>query len=475
MSNASPAGAPTIDALLAEVERAFPKSIERLSDFLRIPSVSTDPAFDAETRRCAEWLVAELRGLGFEAEAAKTIGQPMVVAHHPGVGPDAASRPRILYYGHYDVQPADPLELWNSPPFEPQIVDGPRGKRVVARGAVDDKGQVMGIVEALRAWHSLAGGPPCPVTLMIEGEEESGSKSLEPFMHDSKARLAADVCVVSDTGMWDIATPAITTRLRGLVYMEVTVHGPTRDLHSGMYGGAVPNPINVLAKIVAELHDADRRVTIPGFYDGVGELPAATKAQWESLGFDDAEFLGDIGLSTGFGETGRSTLERTWSRPTCDVNGIFGGYTGKGAKTVIAAHATAKVSFRLVSRQDPDRIAAAFEEFVRSRLPAGCRAEFESHGANPAIEVRETSRFLGAAETGLRAVFGKAPLLIGTGGSIPAVGAIGRILGMDSLLVGFGLDDDCVHSPNEKFELACYRNAIRSHAAMLGEFARLSR
>ena len=475
MSNASPAGAPTIDALLAEVERAFPKSIERLSDFLRIPSVSTDPAFDAETRRCAEWLVAELRGLGFEAEAAKTIGQPMVVAHHPGVGPDAASRPRILYYGHYDVQPADPLELWNSPPFEPQIVDGPRGKRVVARGAVDDKGQVMGIVEALRAWHSLAGGPPCPVTLMIEGEEESGSKSLEPFMHDSKARLAADVCVVSDTGMWDIATPAITTRLRGLVYMEVTVHGPTRDLHSGMYGGAVPNPINVLAKIVAELHDADRRVTIPGFYDGVGELPAATKAQLESLGFDDAEFLGDIGLSTGFGETGRSTLERTWSRPTCDVNGIFGGYTGKGAKTVIAAHATAKVSFRLVSRQDPDRIAAAFEEFVRSRLPAGCRAEFESHGANPAIEVRETSRFLGAAETGLRAVFGKAPLLIGTGGSIPAVGAIGRILGMDSLLVGFGLDDDCVHSPNEKFELACYRNAIRSHAAMLGEFARLSR
>jgi acetylornithine deacetylase/succinyl-diaminopimelate desuccinylase-like protein len=475
MSNTPTAGTPTTDALLAEVERAFPKSIDRLSDFLRIPSVSTDPSFDAETRRCAEWLVTELRGLGFEAEAAKTIGQPMVVAHHPGVGPDAAKRPRILYYGHYDVQPADPLELWNSPPFEPVIVDGPRGKRVVARGAVDDKGQVMGIVEALRAWHALAGGPPCPVTLMIEGEEESGSKSLEPFMHEAKARLAADVCVVSDTGMWDIATPAITTRLRGLVYMEVTVHGPTRDLHSGMYGGAVPNPINVLARILSELHDKDRRVTIPGFYDGVGELPAATKAQWESLGFSDSEFLGDIGLDTGFGETGRSTLERTWSRPTCDVNGIFGGYTGRGAKTVIAAHATAKVSFRLVSKQDPERIAEAFKDFVRSRLPAGCRAEFESHGANPAIEVSETSRFLGAAEAGLRAVFGKAPLLIGTGGSIPAVGAIGRILGMDSLLVGFGLDDDCVHSPNEKFELECYRNAIRSHAAMLAEFARLSR
>ena len=350
---------PATPALLAEVEREFARSTGRLCDFLRIPSVSTDPGFDAETRRCADWLVAELRGLGFNAEAAKTIGQPMVVAHHPGVGPDAARRPRVLYYGHYDVQPADPLELWTSPPFEPAIVDGPRGKRVVARGAVDDKGQVMGIVEALRAWKAVAGGPPCPVTLMIEGEEESGSKSLEPFMTASKDRLAADVCIVSDTGMWDIATPAITTRLRGLVYMEVTVHGPSRDLHSGMYGGAVPNPINVLARILSELHDGDRRVTIPGFYDGVSELSAQTKAQWESLGFSDAEFLGDIGLKDGFGERGRSTLERTWSRPTCDVNGIFGGYTGKGAKTVIAAHATAKVSFRRRRRRSGSRLVSA--------------------------------------------------------------------------------------------------------------------
>jgi acetylornithine deacetylase/succinyl-diaminopimelate desuccinylase-like protein len=465
---------PTVASLCAEVDRGFARSVERLTDFLRIPSVSTEPAYDHETKRCAEWLVTELRGLGFSAEAAKTIGHPMVVAHHPGVGPDAAKRPRILYYGHYDVQPADPVELWHSPPFEPVVVEGPRGKRIVARGAVDDKGQVMGIVEALRAWHALAGGPPCPVTLMIEGEEESGSRSLEPFLHEAKERLAADVCVVSDTGMWDIETPAITTRLRGLVYMEVTVHGPSRDLHSGMYGGAVANPINVLATILAELHDRERRVTIPGFYDGVGEVPSTTKSQWDSLGFDEGEFLGDIGLSKGYGELGRSTLERTWSRPTCDVNGIFGGYTGKGAKTVIAAHATAKVSFRLVSKQDPEKIADAFEAFVRARLPEGCRAEFERHGTNPAIEVSERSSFLAAAEVGLRAVFGKAPLLIGTGGSIPAVGSIGRILGVDSLLVGFGLDDDCVHSPNEKFELACYQNAIRSHAAMLEAFARVS-
>ena len=471
----APSTLPTTAALLAQTDHAFAASVTRLEDFLRIPSVSTDPAFDGETRRAAAWLVKELQALGFSAEAAPTLGQPMVVAHHPGTSSEASTRPRILYYGHYDVQPADPLELWNSPPFEPQIVDGPKGKRIVARGAVDDKGQVMGIVEALRAWHTLAGGPPCPVTLMIEGEEESGSTSLEPFMMQAKERLAADVCVVSDTGMWDIATPAITTRLRGLVYMEVTIHGPTRDLHSGMYGGAVPNPINVLARIVADLHDSDRRITIPGFYDGVGEPAASTKEQWNSLGFSESEFLGDIGLSSGFGEAGRSTLERTWSRPTCDVNGIFGGYTGKGAKTVIAAHATAKVSFRLVSKQNPEKIAAAFEEFVRVRLPAGCRAEFGRHGTNPAIEVSESSRFLAAADHALRAVFGKSPLLSGTGGSIPAVGSIGRILNMDSLLVGFGLDDDCVHSPNEKFELECYRNAIKSHAALLGEFAKLSR
>ena len=350
-----------------------------------------------------------------------------------------------------------------------------RGKRVVARGAVDDKGQVMGIVEALRAWHAVAGGPPCPVTLMIEGEEESGSKSLEPFMHEAKARLAADVCIVSDTGMWDIKTPAITTRLRGLVYMEVTVHGPTRDLHSGMYGGAVANPINVLASIIAELHDEDRRVTIPGFYEGVSELSPQVRSQWDALGFNDAEFLGDIGLKDGLGERGRSTLERTWSRPTCDVNGIFGGYTGKGAKTVIAAHATAKVSFRLVSRQNPEKIAAAFTQFVQARLPSGCRAVFETHGVNPAIEVSEHSRYLTAASRGLQSVFAKEPLLIGTGGSIPAVGAIQRILGMDCLLVGFGLDDDCVHSPNEKFELECYRNSIRSQATILHELAQLSR
>ncbi len=287
----------------------------------------------------------------------------MVVATHEG--PPGWDGPRILYYGHYDVQPPDPLALWTSPPFEPTIVDGPKGKRVVARGAVDDKGQVMTFIEAFRAWRDVHGTLPCPVTVLLEGEEESGSASLEPFLKAHSKMLAADVCVVSDTGMWDIDTPAVTTMLRGLVYVEITVHGPTRDLHSGMYGGAVPNPCNVLASIIAQLHDANRVVQIPGFYDDVREVSAAVKGQWSKLDFPEGEFLGDIGLKAGFGESGRSTLERTWSRPTCDVNGFWGGYTGAGAKTVIASHASAKLSCRLVAEQDPAKVLAGIRAFVR--------------------------------------------------------------------------------------------------------------
>ncbi len=471
-NTASSATASTLlPQVLAHCEASQPSAVERLTALLRIPSVSTDPAFEGEVRRAAEWLTADLASMGFTAEVCKTIGHPMVVAHHPGVGSEAMHAPRVLFYGHYDVQPADPLELWTSPPFDPVVVDGPQGKRIVARGAVDDKGQVMSFLEALRSWHAIAGGPPVPVTLLLEGEEETGSRSLEPFMHEAKDRLAGDICIVSDTGMWDIDTPAITTRLRGLVYLECTVHGPTRDLHSGMYGGAVPNPIQVLADVIHSFHDGNRRITVAGFYDGVEELSAETRAQWESLGFSDAEFLGDIGLSSGFGEQGRSCLERTWSRPTLEVNGIFGGYTGKGAKTVIGAFATAKISCRLVGQQDPERIKAALKSHILARLPAGCRATFEEHGANPAISVRESSPFLTVANDALFEVYGRKPLLIGTGGSIPAVGSIKQILGMDALLIGFGLDDDRVHSPNEKFELRCFHSGTKCHAAILGKLA----
>jgi acetylornithine deacetylase/succinyl-diaminopimelate desuccinylase-like protein len=397
----------------------------------------------------------------------------MVLAHHPGTGGSGA--PRVLYYGHYDVQPADPVELWESPPFEPRIVDGPHGKRVVARGAVDDKGQVMMFIEAFRAWHEAAGGPPCPVTVMLEGEEESGSASLEPFMLAHAKQLACDVAVVSDTGMWDIDTPAITTSLRGLCYLEATLTGPSHDLHSGMYGGSLRNPINALASMIASLHDATGRVAVAGFYDGVLEPSPEVLESWGTLGFSEHEFLAEAGVAHGWGEMGRSCLERIWSRPTCDCNGIFGGYTGVGAKTVIPSKVTVKFSCRLVAGQDPERIRAAVEAHLRAHLPPGYALEVHSHGVNPAIHVRTDSPYLRATGRALRSVFGRDAALIGTGGSIPAVGSIQRILGVDSLLVGFGLDDDRVHSPNEKFEVKCFMNGTRSHAAMLAEFGAMAR
>jgi acetylornithine deacetylase/succinyl-diaminopimelate desuccinylase-like protein len=467
----TPAMSDHLSRVLAAAEAGFGASVQRLSDFLRIPSISTDPAYDGDTRHAGQWLVDELRRVGFNADLVDTIGHPMVVAHHDG--PKGYQGPRALYYGHYDVQPADPLELWESPPFEPVIKPSPYGQKIVARGAVDDKGQVMCMVEAFRAWHEAAGGPPIPVTIMFEGEEESGSKSLEPFMQKHKADLAADVCLVSDTGLWDHDTPAITTMLRGLVYIEAVLKGSSHDLHSGMFGGAVRNPCNELVEILAQLHDRDGRVMIKGFYDEVEEPSAEVKKQWGALEFDEIEFVGGAGLKTPFGEKGRTTLERTWSRPTCDINGLYGGYTGKGAKTVIGSTAGAKISCRLVAKQDPKKIEAALVQFLKDRTPPDFSWHFETHGSSPAIKVSTDSPYLAAARKGLKDVYGKESVLIGSGGSIPAVGAVQRILGMESLLVGFGLDDDRVHSPNEKFELSCYQRGILTHARIMHELALL--
>jgi acetylornithine deacetylase/succinyl-diaminopimelate desuccinylase-like protein len=458
-----------LEPVLARLNANRDPAIERWKELLRIPSIGTDPTRNADTRRAAEWLVSNLRSIGFEASLRETAGQPMVVGHHPG--PDGAGAPHILYYGHYDVQPVEPLELWLSPPFEPTMVTTDRGPRIVARGAVDDKGQVMTWLEALRAWHEVHGRLPVGVSVFLEGEEESGSPSLVPFLEAHRDELRADVCVVSDTGMWDIDTPAIATMLRGLVYVELTLSGPSRDLHSGMYGGAVPNPLNVLTRVLGQLHDGEGRVRIPGFYDQVRELEEAR--QWAELPFDEAEFLGSAGISAPHGEVGRSTLERVWSRPTCDLNGIWGGYTGPGSKTVIPAKASAKLSCRLVPDQDPERILAGLREFLDARTPADCHWEIATHGLSPAIRLPADSPYLRAAEQALEAVFERPPLMVGMGGSIPAVEAIKRLLGMDSLLVGFGLKDDLVHSPNEKFELRCFEAGMRTHTRLLAELARL--
>ena len=456
-----------LPAVLDQIEAALDASKERWFELLRIPSVSAQPAHAADCAAAADWLRAYLAEIGFEAQVIRTPGHPVVLAHHPGTGPG----PRLMYYGHYDVQPAEPLELWHSPPFDPALSEGPHGARVIARGAVDDKGQVMMWLEALRGWHEAAGGPPCPVTVLIEGEEEVGSLNLEPFLLEHRDALAADVAVVSDTGMWDVDTPALTTRLRGLVYVELTLHAAERDLHSGLFGGSALNPINALTRILGALHDADGRVQVPGFYDGVAELPPALAAEWRALGFDEAAFLGGIGLSVPAGERGRMPLERMWARPTADINGIWGGYTGAGSKTVIAAQASAKLSFRLIPGQDPAAVFAAFQRFVADRTPADARVAFALLGSAPGVEIPADSRWVQAARAALADEYGRAAVTIGSGGSIPVVESMKQLLGLDSLLMGFGLADDQVHSPNEKFEWRCFYHGLRSHARLLAKLA----
>ncbi|HVK89974.1 MAG TPA: dipeptidase [Mycoplana sp.] len=456
---------PVLDRAAANV----PASLERLFELVRIKSISTDPAYKAEVRRGAEWLVTELRTLGFDATVRDTSGHPMVVAHHDGATADA---PHVLFYGHYDVQPVDPLDLWENDPFEPAVRDIGGGRRIITgRGTSDDKGQLMTFVEACRAYKETAGSLPCKVTILFEGEEESGSPSLKPFLEANAAELKADYALVCDTNMWDADTPAISAGLRGLVGEEIVVKAADRDLHSGYFGGAAANPIHVLADILAGLHDETGRVTLDGFYEGVEETPDDVKATWDKLGQTAEKFLGEIGLSIPSGERNRSVLELTWARPTAEVNGITGGYTGDGFKTVIAAEATAKVSFRLVGQQDPAMIRDTFRDYVRSRIPADCSVTFHAHGGSPAIQLPYDSPLLNKAKDALSEEWPKPAVMIGMGGSIPIVGDFQKMLGMESLLVGFGLSDDRIHSPNEKYELRSFEKGIRSWVRIMAALA----
>ncbi len=366
------------------------------------------------------------------------------------------------------------LDEWEHPPFDGVVVDGPRGKRFVARGAADDKGQLMTFVEAIRAWKQIHGSLPVRVVILLEGEEESGSESLVPFLTEHKDALQADTCIVCDTSMWDENTPAITSRLRGIVYIEATLHGPSHDLHSGGYGGAVVNPANALTKILGQLHDDDGRIQIDGFYDDVVEVSAEQVAQWNALGDADALTLEGSGAKAIFGEKGFSTLERLWSRPTCDINGLFAGYTGEGAKTVIGATATAKISCRLVANQNPKQVQNALFAFLKDRTPVGCHWDFKDLGASPAIAVPTDSPWLTAAIESLTKVFPNPTVTIGSGGSIPVVGEFQKILGIDTVMIGFSLDDDLIHAPNEKFEVTCFHRGILSHATILEAYANIT-
>ena len=344
----------------------------------------------------------------------------------------------------------------------------PDGRKIiVARGACDDKGQAMTFIEACRAFKAVTGSLPLPITMMIEGEEECGSEHLFGFVRDNAEEFKLDLALVCDTAMWNAETPAVTTSLRGLVYEDVKVTCADRDLHSGVFGGAAQNPIRVLAKILAALHDEDGRVTIPGFYDGVNELPADIKADLKGLNLTTETFLGPIGLKESSGEKGRMLIEQITTRPTAEFNGIIGGYTGEGAKTVIPGQASAKVSFRLVGEQDPVKIRDAFRAFVRARVPKDCKVEFGNFGLAPPIQLSFENPALNKARAALAEEWGTKAVTVGAGGSIPIVGDFKSVLGMDSLLVGFALDDDRVHSPNEKFDLKCYHKGIRSWARIL--------
>jgi acetylornithine deacetylase/succinyl-diaminopimelate desuccinylase-like protein len=441
----------TLNAVLAQIDRDLDASLERLFSLLRIKSVSTDPAYQEHCAAAASHVAKDLAEIGFDADVRPTGGHPAVLAKSGSAG-----GPHVLFYGHYDVQPVDPLALWNHPPFEPRIDALPDGRRIiVARGACDDKGQVMTFVEACRAFKAVTGALPVPITILIEGEEECGSKNLAPFVEANKKELKADIALVCDTGMWDEKTPAITTSLRGLLYDEVKIKAADRDLHSGLFGGAAQNPIRVLSKILAAIHDDQGRITIPGFYDNVKEPPALVRQQWASLDFTPEGFLGQVGLSV----------------PTCDINGIIGGYTGEGSKTVIPAEASAKVSFRLVGDQDPEKIRDNFRNFVRARLPQDCKAEFTNHVSAPAVSVDWGMAQLTAAQRALTEEWGKEALLIGSGGSIPIVGDFKRLLEIDTLLIGFGLDDDRIHSPNEKYDLTSFHKGTRSWARILAALA----
>ena len=412
----------------------------------------------------ATWLADQLKAAGYTATVMPTGGHPAVVAknnHQP-------NRPTVLIYGHYDVQPPEPLDLWTTPAFEPTV----RDNKLYGRGTADDKGQVWCHVDALLAWQKH-GGAPVNVTLIIEGEEEIGSKNLRAFVQKNKDLLKADVAVVSDTNMFARGIPAITYGLRGLAYMEVKITSANTDLHSGLFGGTVANPANELCKLLGSLVDADGRVTVEDFYDDVTPLTKQERDEWAKLPFDEAAYAKELGVPQTFGEKGYTSTERRWARPTCDINGLTSGYQGPGAKTVLPCEASAKVSMRLVPGQDPEKIVKAFEKTLRDRCPKHVRMEITCHSTTPAVLVPTNSKAIQLAAEALELGFGKKPAFMREGGSIPVVQMFKQELNIDTLLIGFGLPDDQIHAPNEKFDLDCLRLGTRTCAALYDKLAML--
>jgi succinyl-diaminopimelate desuccinylase len=452
---------PSLDEYLTSNRR---RHEDELCELLRIASVSADSSHKDDVRRAADWVAGQFRGLGFATELIPTAGHPIVFAQSVAI----AGAPTALVYGHYDVQPPDPLGEWITPPFEPTRRDG----NLYARGATDDKGQMLTHVKSAEAWIKTAGKLPINLKFLIEGEEEVGSEHVYPFLNEQQKKLSCDVVVISDSSQFRPGQPAITYGLKGLAYFELRLTGPKQDLHSGTFGGGVTNPANALAKFLAALRDEDDRVTIPGFYDDVVPLTDREREQFRQLQFSDADFMQQIGVDAVTGEKGYSTLERRWARPTYDINGLTSGYQGEGAKTVLPAKASAKFSFRLVPNQDPKKVAAALKKKLDELCPPGIKMELLDHHGAPGVVMELDSPYMAAAARAIERSFGRAPVYIREGGSIPIVTAFREQLGVDVLLLGWGQDDDNTHSPNEKFSIEDFHRGIKASAYLWEELAR---
>ncbi|SLN11659.1 Succinyl-diaminopimelate desuccinylase [Pseudoruegeria aquimaris] len=453
----------TLDAVLNRIDEDLPQSLDRLMSLLRIPSISTDPAYKADCDKAADWLVEDLKSIGFEASKRPTPGHPMVVAH----GGEGDGAP-LLFYGHYDVQPVDPLDLWKTPPFEPELQQTPNGQVIRGRGASDDKGQLMTFVEACRAWKAVHGSLPCKLTLFFEGEEESGSPSLIPFMQENAEELKSRIALICDTSMVAPGVPSIASQLRGMLKDEFTIVGPKIDLHSGHYGGPGLNPLKEIARIIASFHDENGRVAVEGFYEGVHEISDELRRQWENCGFDEKAYLEGAGYTQSSGEAGYSTLEQQWARPTLEVNGLWGGYMGAGTKTVIPSEAHCKITCRLVGDMDPTRLREKIRAHVEARLSPDAKVIWDQDlDGSPASVMDITRPEFEKARAALSDEWQREAVFCGMGGSIPIAGFFKEILGMESMLIGFANEDDAIHSPNEKYDVQSFHKGIRSWARVL--------
>ena len=454
----------TIDqSLAAYCETHRDAYLDELKRWIAIPSVSADPERRGDVRACCERLVARMREIGLAAQLLETDGNPLAF----GEWLEAPGAPTILIYGHYDVQPVDPIELWESPPFEGTVRDG----KIFGRGAVDDKGQVLMHLAAIEAHMKTRGRLPLNVKVVVEGEEEIGSPSFDRALDRYRSLIAADVAVISDTAVFAENVPSLTTSVRGLVHWEIAVHGPNEDAHSGYYGGILANPIEMLAKMIAGLKDADGRVAVPGFYEGVPELDARTRTELSALPFDDAREAAALGVPALAGEARRAPLERMWFRPTLECNGIWGGYQGPGTKTIIPSFAKAKLSARLVGTMEPAHVRKIVSEYLRAHAPSGVRVEVSDGGEVPAVVISRDHPAARAAARAMEAGFGAAPVYIGTGGSIGPVASFDRILKIPQVMIGCGLPDDHIHAPNEKFNLSQFYGGIVTMAALYDELA----